>query len=113
MYLNVVATPIFKNNGFKEGFIDKIEIKPVGLDETPEVEVLSIDKSPLKWREKKGIRCEFRIIIDLSYLAKFSSDVAPKGWFDFPFKAFFYDNAGKLIYWEILMPKLSFYKDNK
>ena len=51
----------FKNYGLKSGFIDKIEVQPIGLGMTPQVEIIFINKKPLRWREEKEIKCEYLI----------------------------------------------------
>ena len=88
----------FKNYGLKSGFIDKIEIKPIGLGITPQVEVIFIDKEALHWREEKEIKCEYLLKLNKIQLYEMNKKLSNSSKTSAEFRTFIYDNSGKNIY---------------
>lgn len=82
----------FRNKGFKSGFIDKIVVEPTGLADYPEVEVINIDKTPIKWREERVITYEVILKMDWEYVRNKSKS-------KYEFKLYIYDNTGKQVHW--------------
>lgn len=61
---HVRIQPKFKNRGFKSGHVETVEIKPIGLTISPErVDVIYLDRKPLRWWETREIRCEFLAVV--------------------------------------------------
>ncbi len=96
--LHVIENYSFKNNGFKSGFIDKIEVKPVGLKITPQVEIIYIDKNPLRWREEREIKCEYLIKLNRIQHSKLLKKLRDSNETKTSFRTHFYDNSGKNIF---------------
>ena len=92
----------FRNWGLKSGHIDKVEVVPVGLNPYPEhVEVLHVDKTDIKWLQKKDIICEF--IVEFDPRSKHYENDQPE------FKVHFYGSTGNEITWQIVRAYLTFF----
>ena len=91
----------FRNKGFKSGFIDKIEAERTGLIDYPEIEVINIDKTPIKWRDERIISYEVVLKMDWEYV---KTKIKSK----YEFKLLFYDNTGNQVHWLTTTVHLTF-----
>ena len=94
VFLHLKNSRRFKNVGFGRGHVDKVEVKPVGLEDHPKAtDVIRVDKTELGWCEERDIEFEFRVELE-----------DPKSWGGqakkFTFRAFFYGPDGNELYWE-------------
>lgn len=83
----------FKNLSIKSGFVEKVEIAPLTISTIPESKIISIEKTPIGWREEKEVEIRYLIIIphtvieNLTHSQKVSLEVLLN----------MFDNEGKLI----------------
>ena len=87
---------VFKNFSLKSGFVDKVEAAPKTLDGLPIVQVVSIDKTLIGWREEKEVEIRMKLISPIAAIDKLvgsnRTDVL-----EAQVELRFYDNTGKLI----------------
>ena len=80
-----------KNNGWRKGHVDKVEVTRNGLNDYPEkVIVLHVDKTDLGWLEEKTVEYEFIALIK----------PFPEKRKTFSFRTTYYGSAGNEIYSE-------------
>lgn len=80
-----------KNNGWRKGHVDKVELARDGLKDFPEkVTVLHVDKTDLGWLEEKTVEYEF-----IALLKPF-----PEKRKNFSFRTTYYGPTGNEIYTE-------------
>jgi len=86
-YVNLVQR--FKNFGLKRGYISKVEIERLGLEFEPEVEFVSIDKSPIYFLETKTIICQVIVRMQLFALKSYAGPA---------FRVTYYDDRGIAVH---------------
>ena len=84
----------FKNQGFRSGHIDKVEVVQDGLREFPlNLKVLHVDKTDIGWLEEKEIAFEFVVQIT-PFAEKYKN---------FSLKTYYYGPTGNEIYAETIV----------
>lgn len=62
----LVLNEIFTNAGLESDYIDRVDIHPANLDKVMRGEAKFIDRSPIRWREKKKLRFELLVTTSLA-----------------------------------------------
>jgi hypothetical protein len=77
----------FRNNGFKRGFVNRVEATPYGLYPKPIIEITYIDKTPIDWWEDKRILVEYNQKVPAIFVGSVLK-----------FRLTFFDDIGRRIY---------------
>lgn len=90
-YIQVALNVCVANRGLTDGYIDKIYAKQATLGFFAEAEIVKIDRSPIKWNEKKQANIECIVKIP-NYVVEKVSNKEDKS--SEQIRLEFYDNCG-------------------
>src|SRR5215207_886879 len=85
---------IVKNMSFKSGYIDKVEFTPNTLSKAYTINLVSIDKEPIAWRQEKVVELTVSITINKDLEAQILQVSEDR---QITIDGRLYDNTGKLI----------------
>lgn len=92
--LRTVFTPTFKNHGFRTGHIERVELRPLDLDDFPDAVVQYVDKTPIRWRETRTIQVEVVVTVDFRRAGRRK------------FRMHYFDDEGREVYKETIVVDL-------
>jgi hypothetical protein len=113
--IHIKSQATFKNRGFKDGHVERVDLVPVGLTPAPEnIKVIYLDRRKIGWREQKQV--SFELLTETAFEHVWTrADGRPRPVWEF--RLYFYGADGTELYWESMVlenasTELAFEKDD-
>jgi hypothetical protein len=89
-YYYVTAEQTFTNLSFKKGFVKDVQLSPGSSEAFSQINLISIDASPIRWHEQNRVRFKFGITTSEEFCKH-------PGMVPYKVLAYYYDQTGQRI----------------